>query len=153
MAFVLPRRLKPVTGLVDTTPLLNVVLLLLIFFLLSSSFVLQPGLKIDPPHTVFESGSPTSRIVVAVAMSVPTQDASGNAVPAMPVIFFGDQTVTLDGLKDALDRLGTERNGSPLVLKADKQVPLELVSKIMDLAFTHRRSIVIATQPDGGGSN
>jgi biopolymer transport protein ExbD len=144
MAFSLPRRLKPLTGPLDMTPLLNVVLLLLIFFLLSSSFVLQPGIKIDPPHVVFEGGSPSSRLVVAISMTS-QEDSNGNPLPREPIIYFEDQVVTLDGLRDALDRLAPERNGPPVVLKADKDVPLDLVAQVIDLAFAHRLAVVIAT--------
>ncbi len=37
-------------GVLDITPLIDVVLLLLIFFMLSSSFVFNPGVKVDLPE-------------------------------------------------------------------------------------------------------
>lgn len=147
MPLVLTRRLQPLHGLLDLAPVVTVVLLLLLFFLLSSSFVLQPGIKIDPPRSAFWSGTPSSRLIVDVTLSPPQVDANGVALPRQPVLYFNDQIVTLDGLQAALDRLPASRNTPSLVLKADKDVPLDVVTEIMNVAFAHRFSIHLATQP------
>ncbi len=66
MALILQRRVQPLRGLVDVAPVLNVILLLLCFFLLSSSFIMQPGIKVDLPRSAYAEGSPASRLIVAV---------------------------------------------------------------------------------------
>jgi biopolymer transport protein ExbD len=151
MALVLNRRLQPLRGLIDLAPIVNVVLLLLCFFLLSSSFVLQPGIKVDPPRSAFGVGTPASRLIVAVTMSPPQVAANGIPGKSQPVLYFNDQIVTLDGLRVALDQLPASRTTPSLVLKADKDVPLDLVTNIMNVAFAHRLSVVISTQPGSDG--
>jgi biopolymer transport protein ExbD len=147
MPLVLTRRLQPVHGVIDLVPVVTVVLLLLCFFLLSSSFVLQPGIQIDPPKTEFSQGTPSSRLIVAVAMSPQQYDVAGLALPRQPVMYFNDQIVTLDSLGRQLDQLSVGRTTHVLVLKADKSVPLDVVTDIMNTAFAHRLSIHLATQP------
>jgi len=151
MAFVLTRRLQPLRGLVDLVPAVGVILLLLCFFLLSSSFVLQPGIKVDPPRSAFSVGTPSSRLIVAVTLGPQQFDAKGAPLPREPVLYFNDQIVTLDGLRAALDQLPPSRITPSLVLKADKDVPLDLITSIIDVA--HRFSVVIATQPATGAAS
>jgi len=148
MALVLTRRLQPLHGVLDLAPVVTVVLLLLCFFLLSSSFVLQPGIKVEPPRSAVSVGTPSSRLMVAVTLSPPQVDADGKPLPRTPILYFNDQIVTLDGLRDALDQLPPSRITPSLVVKADKDVPLDLITSIIDVA--HRYPIVIATQPATG---
>jgi biopolymer transport protein ExbD len=150
MALVLTRRLQPLRGMIDLTPVINVVQLLLCFFLLSSSFVLQPGIKVDPPRSAIGVGTPASRLIVAVTLGPQKFDANGALLPRDPVLYFNDQIVTLDGLRTALDQLPTGRVTPSLVVKADKDVPLDLITSIIDVA--HRFPVVIATQPSTGGT-
>jgi biopolymer transport protein ExbD len=148
MALVLTRRLQPLRGLVDLAPIANIVLLLLCFFLLSSSFVLQPGIKVDPPRSTLGIGTPATRLIVAVTLPPQQYDDKGVALKREPVLFFNDQIVTLDGLRTALDQLPASRVTPSLVVKADKDVPLDLITSIIDVA--HRFPVVIATQPASG---
>ncbi|MCE0523377.1 MAG: biopolymer transporter ExbD [Methylacidiphilales bacterium] len=151
MALVLTRRLQPVRGMVDLAPVVNVVLLLLCFFLLSSSFVLQPGIKVDPPRSEIGIGTPSSRLIVAVSLAPQQFDDKGAPLKREPVLYFNDQIVTLDGLRTALDRLPSGRVPPSLVVKADKDVPLDLITSIIDVA--HRFPVVIATQPASGAAS
>lgn len=147
MPLVLTRRLQPLHGMLDLVPVVTVVLLLLFFFLLSSSFVLQPGIKIDPPRSSFWSGTPSSRLIVAVTLAPPQTDANGVVQPRQPVMYFNDQIVTLDGLRAALDQLPVGRSTPTLVVKADKDVPLNVLTDVWNVAFAHHLSIHEATQP------
>ena len=148
MPLVLTRRLQPLQGMLDLVPMVTVVLLLLFFFLLSSSFVLQPGIKIDPPRSPFYSETPSSRLIVAVTMAPSQTDVNGTVQPRQPVLYFNDQIVTLDGLGAALDRLPVGRSTPALVIKSDKDVPLDVVTDVMNEAFAHRLSIHLETQPE-----
>jgi len=150
MPLVLNRRLQPLHGIIDLVPVVTVVLLLLLFFLLSSSFVLQPGIKVDPPKSAIWEGTPSSRLIVAVTMTPPQVDTNGVAIAPHPVMYFNDQIVTLDGLGQQLDALPIGRDARSLILKADKDVPLDVVTDVMNTAFAHRiRSVHVATQPVG----
>ena len=148
MSLVLTRRVQPLHGLIDLAPVVSVVLLLLCFFLLSSSFVLQPGIKVEPPRSQFSVSTPSSRLIVAVTLAPQQYDADGKALKRDSVLYFNDQIVTLDGLRAALDQLPPSRITPSLVVKADKDVPLDLISSIIDVA--HRFPVVIATQPATG---
>jgi len=148
MPLVLTRRLQPMRGLVDLAPVVTVVLLLLCFFLLSSSFVLQPGIKVDLPHTTFSDGTPSSRLVVVVSLAPQEFDDAGKPLPRVPVLYFNDQIVTLDGLSAALDQIPKSRIPPSLVVKADEGVPLAAVTQIINVA--HHFPIFIATQPVTG---
>ncbi len=150
MAFVLRRRLEPLRGVIDLAPVVNVVLLLLCFFLLGSSFVLQPGIKVDLPRVQSADGTPSSRLIVAVSLGPQKFDESGVALKRDPVLYFNDQIVSIDGLRVALDQLPTGPGSPSLVVKADKDVPLDLITQVIDVAHrdvSHRFSVVIATQP------
>ena len=151
MAMVLTRRIQPMRGMVDLAPVVNVVLLLLCFFLLSSSFVLQPGIKVDPPRSAIGVGTPSSRLIVAVTLAPQQFNTNGTPLKREPVLYFNDQIVTLDGLRAALDKLPPSRVTPSLVVKADKDVPLDLITNIIDVA--HRFPVVIATQAVSGGAS
>jgi len=150
MAFVLTRRLQPLRGLVDVVPVVTIVLLLLLFFVLSSSFVLEPGIKVDPPKTTFGVGGPSSRLIVAVTLAPPQMDANGMPLKREPILYFEDQIVTMDGLRSALDRLPPSTTSPVLVIKADKDVSIDQISGIEDVAFAHHLSVVIGTQAPTG---
>jgi len=153
MAFVLRRRLQPLRGVIDLAPVVNVVLLLLCFFLLSSSFVLQPGIKVDPPRSAIAVGTPSSRLIVAITLGPQKYDDNGVALKREPVIYFNDQIVTLDGLRVALDQLPAGPEAPALVLKPDKDVSIDLITQVVDVAHhdvAHPFSVVIATQPAEG---
>ena len=148
MPLVLTRRIQPLHGLLDLAPVVSVVLLLLCFFLLSSSFVLQPGIKVEPPHSLVSVGTPSSRLIVAVTLAPQSFDADGKPLKREAVLYFNDQIVTLDSLRAALDQLPTSRIPPSLVVKADKDVPFDVISSIIDVA--HKFPVTIATQPANG---
>jgi biopolymer transport protein ExbD len=150
MALILNRRVQPLRGLVDLAPMLNVVLLLLCFFLLSSSFIMQPGIKVNLPRSAYADGSPASRLIVAVALSPQLYDNKGAPLPRQPVLYYNDQIVSLDGLRSALDQLPASRIKPTLIVKPDKDVPVDFISSLMDAAGP-RFDFEIATQPAGSG--
>jgi biopolymer transport protein ExbD len=150
MALILNRRVQPLRGLVDLVPVVNVVLLLLCFFLLSSSFILQPGIKINLPRSTWGGVSPASRLIVAVALSPQLFDDKGAPLPRKPVLYFNDQIVSLEGLRTALDQLPASRIKPTLLVKPDKDVPVDFISSLMDAAGP-RFDFEIATQPNGSG--
>jgi len=152
MALILNRRLQPLRGLVDLAPALNVFLLLLCFFLLSSAFILQPGIKVNLPRSVYAEGSPASRLVVAVTLGPQLADDKGAPLPRQPIVYFNDQIVSLEGLRSALDQLPASRIKPTLIVKPDKDVPVDFISSLMDAAGP-RFDFEIATQPASGGAS
>lgn len=130
---------------------INVVLLLLFFVLLSSPFVLQPGVVVDPPRGALGSGVPSSRLIVSVAM-IPSPDAVSKN-DKTPGIFFADQLVTLEGLTRALRELKRENTSTPLVVRADRSVPLGVVAEVMNAGLANGLSVVLATQNENGSAS
>jgi biopolymer transport protein ExbD len=131
----LRRSLYTVKSVPDITPLVDVVLLLLIFFMLTSSFVFQPGIKIDPPRGPGLGGVNT-RHIISMAAQVP------------PLIFFNDQITTTEKLEKQLEKLAHEQANATVVIKADKKVPHGQFVQVMNLVIKSGLSVVIATQPD-----
>jgi len=78
-------------GMMHIAPLLDVVMLLLIFFLLSSNFVTRSGIVVRPPF---------SRSMIE---ALPEADIITVAAGTSPRIFFNDEEVGMDGLKERLE--------------------------------------------------
>lgn len=120
---------------IDIAPLVDVVLLLLIFFMLTSSFVFQPGIKIDPP-TGTGTGGVSTRYIVAVSSQTP------------PSIFFNDQLTSMEHLRQQLRSIAGKEANASIVLKADRAVPHGTITEILNLAISSGLSVVVATQPE-----
>jgi len=121
-------------GRIDPAPMVDVVFLLLIFFVLSSSFVLQPGFKVDlQPSDVKTTGVFRGQVVTVTRENL---------------LFYNQQRTTLEGLQKALQAAGQQRV-QELIIKADKQVPHGTVVQIMTLAVEAGiPSVNIATRPE-----
>jgi biopolymer transport protein ExbD len=121
-------------GRIDPAPMVDVVFLLLIFFVLSSSFVLQPGFKVDlQPSDVKTTGTFRGQVVTVTRENL---------------LFYNQQRTTLEGLQKALQAAGRQRV-QELIIKADKQVPHGTVVQIMTLAVEAGiPSVNIATRPE-----
>ena len=118
----------------DTTPMTDTVFLLLIFFTLSSSFVVQPGIKIKLPAAVTSELDLTKIIVVDV-----TREGR---------IFFNGRSYSLDDLPRALAQELVNVTEKKVIIKADKDVRHGIVVKIMDIAkLSGAEKLVIGTEP------
>jgi biopolymer transport protein ExbD len=119
-------------GWLGIVPLIDVVFLLLFFFLLSSTFVLQPGISVSLPFSRFTLGPQINQQIISI---------TGGAAP---VIYFRDQKVSLDQLGPLLDTARSE--GRPIIIKADRFTPYELVVAVTNAALEHGiSSVALAT--------
>ncbi|MCD6459609.1 biopolymer transporter ExbD [bacterium] len=117
----------------NLTPLVDVIFLLLIFFMLSSSFMLQPGIKVNIPLAKKSSRFKEENMIVTM-----TQENQ---------IFFNDERTTLEGLKRRMRRAVRKNPQGTLIIKADKNVRHGNVVHVMSLAKqTGIVSIAIATK-------
>lgn len=123
-------------GPIDVAPLVDVVLLLLVFFILSSSFVLQPGIHVNPPRSTNDSGVRDSRYIITVTADIP------------PLIFFNDKQMDFAELRTRLNELAETKGDVSLVLRADESVKHGTVVRIINYAYQVRLPILIATQVD-----
>ena len=113
--------------------LTDIVFLLLIFFLLSSTFILQPGIKVALPKTTTVEISAEKSVVVTIL-------ADGS-------LFLNDRKVSRATLPGEL-RVKLRSIGRPIVvIRADRRVSLEQAVEAMDMAKqAGAEKFVIATQ-------
>jgi biopolymer transport protein ExbD len=103
---------------IDIAPLIDIVFQLLIFFMLTSSFIIQPGIKVNLPKAV------TSEIVKYENIEI--------LVTGENVIYLNGKVISMSELK-ALLKQAAKRNQS-ILIKADKRALLGRVVEIWDTA-------------------
>ena len=103
-------------GRLDIAPLIDVVFLLLIFFMLTSSYIFQPGIKINLPKAVTSEVIQEKNLVITVS--------------AKDLIYLNNRSVTLKELKSFLEEAA--KDNRPLLIKADRQASLGKVVQIWD---------------------
>ncbi len=113
--------------------LTDIVLLLLIFFLLSSSFIIQPGIKVILPKT--ETADTHSEKSIYVTVTRPG------------TIYLNDVQVPFGQLGAELRRFLVSGEKQVVVIMADKEVNLETAVKVMDICkAAGAERFLIATQ-------
>jgi len=113
------RHMKLEHGLqqIDIAPLIDMVFQLLIFFMLTSSFVMQPGIKINLPKAV------TSEIVKFEKIEI--------VVSSENVTYFNSKVVSTNELKNLLKQAAKRQQ--PILIKADSRASLGRVVEIWDI--------------------
>jgi len=124
---------KKKTRGIDITSLIDVMFILLIFFMVSSSFVEQPGMKLELPTTKSREVEKVEKLALYVSKE-------GD-------LFLNDKPVKLDSLQDVIKAAIPNAKEKTLVLKADKDVHHGLVVEVMDIAKrSGLKKIVIGTR-------
>lgn len=103
---------------IDIAPLIDIVFQLLIFFMLTSSFVIQPGIKVNLPKAV------TSEVVKFENIDI--------LVTSENVTYLNGKVVTTAELKTLLKQ-AAKRNQT-ILIKADRRASLGRVVEVWDLA-------------------
>ncbi len=106
--------LKPL----DIAPLIDIVFQLLIFFLLTSSFVAQPGIKVNLPKAVTSEAVKNENIEIII---------SGENVT-----YFGGRVVVAQELRTMLKQVA-KRGQVVVFIKSDKRASLGRVVEIWDM--------------------
>ena len=120
---------------INITSLIDVMFILIIFFMVSSSFVDQPGMKLELPRIKSQEMARVERLAVFI-----TQDGR---------IFLNNTPVPLDSLAATLVRVMPNLTEKTLVLKADKAAQHGIIVQIMDIAKRNGlEKIVIGTETD-----
>lgn len=104
---------------IDIAPLIDMVFQLLIFFMLTSSFVVQPGIKVNLPKAI------TSKILEERDIHI--------TVSAESVIYFNNQVFNIKELRSTLEGYIRQNKDVPVLIKADKRASLGRVVEIWDL--------------------
>ncbi len=115
--------------------LTDIIFLLLIFFLLSSSFIVQPGMKIVLPQSVTnEVPQENDRAIISIDKNEQFY-LNGNLV---------NEEQLQQGLYDQIQ----QSSSKIVVIEADKDVRHELVVRAMDYARrANAQKLHIATEP------
>ncbi len=111
------RRHEIKKGEIDIAPFLNVFFLLLIFFMFSSSFIFQPGMRVNLPKAVTGAVVSQENIVITV-----TKD---NAV------YLSERPINQEELISNLRIAAKDK--TPLLIKADRESSLGKIVELLDL--------------------
>ena len=106
--------------LINITSLIDVMFLLLIFFMVTSTFLDQPGMKLELPSAESAEVARVEKLVLYIS----SDDA----------VVFNDQSVALDDLEETMRAALSEIEDRTLVLNADKSVQHGTVIRVMDIA-------------------
>ena len=114
--------------------LTDIVLLLLIFFLLSSTFIIEPGIKIKLPKAVSGQQDDSDKIYLTITKH--------------EEVFINQKPIGRDQLGARLRQLLAENPERVVVIRADKDLSLEATIRIIDTAkLAGAERFVIATEP------
>jgi len=102
---------------IDIAPLIDIVFQLLIFFMLTSSFVMQPGIKVNLPRAV------TSEVVKYENTEI--------LISSENVVYLNDNVVNTQELKTLLKQVAKMKQG--ILIKADRRASLGRIVEIWDM--------------------
>ena len=106
--------------LINITSLIDVMFLLLIFFMVTSTFLDQPGMKLELPSAESAEVARVEKLVLYISSD--------------DEVVFNDQPVALDDLEETMRGALSEIEDRTLVLNADKAVQHGTVIRVMDIA-------------------
>jgi len=119
--------------LINITSLIDVLFLLLIFFMVSSTFLEQPGIKLELPQA-------ENSVIIEQKEFVLFVDKKGE-------MFLNDDKVETENLSSLLKKMLPEMKDGALILKADQDASHGMVVKIMDSAkHSGIKKLIIGTK-------
>ncbi|MFQ5632970.1 MAG: ExbD/TolR family protein [bacterium] len=114
--------------------LTDIVLLLLIFFLLSSSFIVQPGIKVNLPKAATGVPDESQQIIVSIT--------------GTEQIYLNQENVSKANLGTKLRQLLAQNPQRLVIIQADKDLSLQKAVEVVDIAkLSGAERFMIATQP------
>ena len=122
-------------AIINITSLIDVIFMLLLFFMITSTFLEQPGIKLELPTAKAETAGEPQEFVLTV-------DKEGG-------LFLNRKAVALDALEAEIRQALPRMKDGALVLKADREVAHGLVVRVMDLAKRGGvKKLIIGTKPE-----
>jgi biopolymer transport protein ExbD len=103
---------------VEVTPLVDVVFNLLLFFIMTYNIVADPAIRIRLPESKTAESLAEEQIVI-------TMTRDGNT-------FVGEQAVGLEEIPETVRQKLTEIRGPSVKIKADQEIPIGLLIKVVD---------------------
>lgn len=105
---------------IDLTPMLDVVFIMLIFFIVTASFIKEAGIEISRPDATTALLKKNANILVAVS--------SNNEV------WIDKARVDIRAVKGSIERLHAENPKGALVIQADDDAHIEVLTKVVEAA-------------------
>lgn len=125
------RRVNAQPGL---TAMIDIIFLLLIFFVLSSTFVLQPAIKIKLPKTLTSQLPVRKEIVVIIARD--------------KRVFINNKLTKYSDMYGSFQKEAKMQPNGTVVIRADREVSHGFVVKVMDIVKQAGfPNLAIATEP------
>jgi len=119
--------------IINITSLIDVLFLLLIFMMVSSTFIEEPGIKLDLPETQSAPSIKKSEYILSVK-----SDGS---------LFLNEKSLSIDELAENLKSTLAEMNDESLILKGDTNTSYGQIVKIMDIVKKSGvKKLIIATR-------
>jgi len=110
-------KLEKTLRTIDIAPLIDVVFLLLIFFMLTSSFIFQPGIKVNLPRAI------TSEML--------SEENAVISITAENLIYYKQKLVTIKELSSLLKGIASAR--LPVLIKSDRKASLGRIVIVWDI--------------------
>ena len=130
MKFKRHLKLERTLRTIDIAPLIDVVFLLLIFFMLTSSFIFQPGIKVNLPRAI------TSEML--------SEDSAIINITAENLIYYRQKLVTSRELNSVLKEIASARQ--PVLIRSDRRASLGRIVEVWDMCRQEGvRQVNIAT--------
>jgi len=111
------RRVSLEKGNLDIAPLIDVIFLLLIFFMLTSSFIFQPGIKINLPKALTSEVIQRENLIIVI-----TEDSS---------VYIDERAIDKEELSSRV-KIAAQQS-KPILIKADRNASLGRVVELWDL--------------------
>lgn len=119
----------------NITSLVDVLFILIIFFTISSTFLEQPGIKLELPKAQSSETQKADKAVLYI-------DENSN-------LFFMNEPMMLENLDEKLKSAMETNIDKSLIISADKNVHHGLVVRVMDIARANGvAKLVISTTPE-----
>jgi len=121
-------------GQLDIAPLIDIIFLLLIFFMLTSSFIFQPGIKVDLPKAITSEVIQKKNLILVITKT--------------DQIFLNERPLSNDELLSRL-RIAA-KDETPILIKADRRASMGEIVRLWDLCRKENiEKINIATTQEG----
>ncbi len=110
-------KLEKTLRTIDIAPLIDVIFLLLIFFMLTSSFIFQPGIRVNLPRAI------TSEML--------SEENAVISITAENLIYYKQKLVTIKELSSLLKGIASAR--LPVLIKSDRKASLGRIVIVWDI--------------------
>ncbi|HID32851.1 MAG TPA: biopolymer transporter ExbD [bacterium (Candidatus Stahlbacteria)] len=127
-------RLK-VIGTFQFISLADIILILIIFFLLASTFIIQPGIKVDLPKALSPEREGEKNILITITKE-------GN-------LYLNQRLIDWKHFPSSLYREILKRPDPMIILYADASIPLQTAVRVLDVAKgAGAKRLLIATRAE-----